>query len=169
MAQDGGVALGASVRTAAFGPGVEVALVCDQPARYRVGDDHVSAGPNDALLAPGQIVRVTPGSSDTSVAFAATGAATSCSVGENTKARINLLTKDAIPALNVNCRTDDPDPDAALQCRYLRGATFDVIGHLRQVQPARPRWMVLPRGPFDVCCHPGPGFECPRPIAKCKE
>ncbi|MEW5738076.1 MAG: hypothetical protein AB1938_04070 [Myxococcota bacterium] len=166
---DGGVALGASVRAQGFGLGVELAVVCDQSARYRVGNDLVTAGPTDALLEPGQIVRVTLAGSDTSVAFAATGAAANCSVGENSKARINLLTKDAIPQLNVNCRTDDPDPEAALQCQYLHGATFDLVGHLRHVQPARPRWMVIPRSPFDVCCHPGPGLGCPRPIVKCRE
>ncbi|MEW6433205.1 MAG: hypothetical protein AB1730_17005 [Myxococcota bacterium] len=166
---DGGVAVGPSVRLAAFGAGVEVAVVCDQPARYKLGGDTVSAGVDDALLGAGEIVRLTPGPTDTSVAFAATGAAARCSVGENTHARINLLTRDAIPQLNVNCRTDDPDEAAATQCRYLHGATFDVIGHLRHVQPARPRWMVIPRSPFDVCCHPGPGLDCPRPISKCKE
>ena len=74
----------------------------------------------------------------------------------------NLLTKDAIPELSIDCSPTDPNADKAQQCRDLRGATFDVIGHLRQVQPARPRWVVIPRDPDDVCCYPGPGLECPR-------
>lgn len=164
-----GIPVGASMRLAGFGAGVEVAIVCDQYARYRVGDDTVTAGAADALLEPGNVVRLTLGGTDTSVAFAAMGAAASCSVGENTRTRINTMTKDAIPQLNVNCRTDDPDSQAALQCQYLRGATFEVIGHLRHVQPARPRWMLIPRSPLDLCCHPGPGLQCPRPIAKCKQ
>lgn len=166
---DGGVPVAASVRTQAFGAGIEVAVVCDQPARFKVGDDLVTAGPGDALLAAGQVARVTISGNETSVAFVATGAAATCAVGENTKARINLLTRDALPQLNVNCREDDPDTEAAAQCQALHAATFDIIGHLRHVQPARPRWMVIPRSPFDVCCHPGPGLDCPRPVAKCKE
>jgi hypothetical protein len=169
VGQDGGAAPGASVRANTFGAGVEVALVCDQPARYRLGDAAVTAGPADALLSAGQILRVVPGATDSAVAFAAVGASARCAVGLNSRARLNLLTKDAIPQLNVNCRTDDPDDDAAAQCRALRGATFDVTGHLRHVQPARPRWLVIPRGPDDVCCHPGPGLECPKPLAKCQE
>lgn len=168
-AGDGGVGPGPSVRAPSFGAGVEVALVCDQPARYKLGDDTVTAGGSDALLAAGEIVRVTAGPTDSSVAFAAAAGEAHCTVGENSRAKINLLTKDAIPQLNVHCRTDDPDETAATQCKYLQGATFDVIGHLRHVQPARPRWMIIPRSPTDVCCHPGPGLDCPRPISKCKE
>lgn len=168
-AADGGVAPGPSVRAPTFGAGVALALVCDAPARYKLGDDTVTAGGSDALLAAGEIARVTAGPTDSSVAFAAAGGEAHCTVGENSRARINLLTKDAIPQLNVNCRLDDPDEAAAAQCRNLHGATFDVAGHLRHVQPARPRWMVIPRSPADVCCHPGPGLDCPRPISKCKE
>ena len=135
----------------------------------RLDDDTVTAGGSDALLAAGEIVRVTAGPTDSSVAFAAAAGEAHCTVGENSRAKINLLTKDAIPQLNVHCRTDDPDETAATQCKYLQGATFDVIGHLRHVQPARPRWMIIPRSPTDVCCHPGPGLDCPRPISKCKE
>jgi len=160
---------GASVRTTGFGAGVEVAIVCDHGARYRVGDNTVVAGPSDALLEPGQIVRTALGPTDTSVAFSATGDAAGCSVGLNTHARHNLTTKDAIPQLNVNCSEDDPDESVATQCKYLHGATFDLIGHLRHVQPARPRWMTIPRNALDVCCHPGPGLDCPRPIRKCNE
>lgn len=166
---DGGVAVGASVKAATYGAGIEVAVVCDQPARYKLGDDTVVAGAGDALLAAGQVVRVTAGATDSQVAFVSVGEEAHCSVGENSRAKINLLTKDAIPQLNVNCHVDDPDEAVATQCRNLHGATFDVTGHLRHVQPARPRWEIIPRSPADVCCHPGPGLECPKPIAKCTE
>lgn len=158
-----------SVRVPTFGAGVEVAVVCDRPARFRLGDDLVVAGPADGLLAQGAIERLTPTGGQTSIAFLAATDPARCWVGESSRARINLLTRDALPQLNVNCREDDPDADDAAQCQALHAATFDIIGHLRHIQPARPRWMVIPRSPFDVCCHPGPGLDCPRPVAKCTE
>ena len=42
------------------------------------------------------------------------------------------------------------------------------IGHLRQVQPARPRWVMLPRDQDDLCCHPAAGLSCPKPIKQCE-
>ena len=81
--------------------------------------------------------------------------------------RINVVTRDAIPDLQLDCNPTDSDADKAEQCRLLHAATFDVTGHLRQVQPARPRWIVLPRDVDDVCCSPGPGAQCPRPIKQC--
>lgn len=158
---------GAAVRAATFGPGVGVALVCDAPAHFRVGDDGATAEAGDPRLARGEVRRLTPGAGETQVSFIAEAGDARCWVGENSGGRINLITADALPQLNVDCREDDADADAAEQCRALRAATFDVTGHLRHVQPARPRWVVLPRGPDDVCCHPGPGLSCPRPISEC--
>jgi hypothetical protein len=50
----------------------------------------------------------------------------------------------------------------------MHSVTFDVVGHLRQIQPARPRWMVMPRDADDLCCHPGTDGQCPRPIKACQ-
>jgi hypothetical protein len=97
---------------------------------------------------------------------AANGTVT-CQVGPDARTRINIVTKDAVPDLVVGCREDDPDADRAQQCRFLHGATFDVVGHLRQVSAARPRWVVLPRDQDDLCCNPGPDMQCPRPIQPC--
>ena len=83
--------------------------------------------------------------------------------GEST----NTFSKDALPELLPDCRLDDPDAARAKQCQYLRGARFDVIGHLRHLQPGRPRWAILPRDADDICCRPGPGLECPRPVKPC--
>jgi hypothetical protein len=91
-----------------------------------------------------------------------------CHVAANTRTRILVMTRDAVPSLQVECREDDPDAEKATQCRNLHGATFDVTGHLRQITAARPRWMVSPRDADDVCCRPGVGLECPRPIKPCQ-
>lgn len=145
----------------------EVAITCSAPAHYKVGGPSVAATTADAQLAPGQIVRHTFGAGESAVAFVAVGADATCTVGINARTRINLITKDAIPELNPDCQEDDADEEKARQCRYLRAAEFDVVGHLRHVQPARPRWVVIPRAADDVCCYPGPGLECPRPIQPC--
>jgi hypothetical protein len=115
-------------------------------------------------------VRHTLAPGETKVAVVAEGAPVTdakCSIAINPRVRMNLVTKDAIPDLDPDCREDDPDADKALNCRALHGATFDVVGHLRQVQPARPRWVILPRDADDVCCRPAPGLGCPKPIKQC--
>ena len=119
------------------------------------------------MLAPGQIARYSFTGTDSSIAFQATTAQATCTVGLNARTRINLITKDAIPELEPDCDEADPDEARATQCKNLRGAEFNIIGHLRQAQPARPRWIVIPRYVDDVCCYPGPGLECPHPIKPC--
>lgn len=171
MLTDGGVPRTFSLT--GYGAGIEVAIICTAPTRFRptLQTDKRPIDANDRLLGANEIVRhsfALNGSENTVLFGADTSAPAQCSVGWNSKARINLVTKDALPELNPNCRTDDPDDDKAQQCRYLHAATFDVTGHLRHVQPARPRWLVLPRAPDDVCCHPGPGLQCPRPVKPCK-
>lgn len=164
---DGGVVANPSVRVNGYGGGTEVALVCDQPTRYHAGNGGVVVVDGDPLLEANVPVRYTFQGGETSVAFQATTVAGNCSVGINARTRINLITKDAIPELNPDCDENDADEAKATQCKNLRGSEFDVIGHLRHVQPARPRWVVLPRAPDDVCCYPGPGLECPKPIKRC--
>jgi hypothetical protein len=90
-----------------------------------------------------------------------------CTVSVNSRTRINVMTRDAIPDLQVDCDEHDADANKAQQCLNLHGATFDVVGHLKQVTAARPRWQVMPRDADDVCCRPGPGLECPKPIKSC--
>ncbi|MBL8949380.1 MAG: hypothetical protein JNK82_01295 [Myxococcaceae bacterium] len=146
-----------------------VALVCNFPAHYRFGDGTgVTAA--DPVIQSGQLVRYTLAPGETKVAVQAEGAPgldARCSISVDPRVRMNLVTKDAVPDLEPHCREDDPDAEAAANCRALHAATFDVIGHLRQVQPARPRWVVLPRDADDICCRPGPGLSCPKPIKQC--
>jgi hypothetical protein len=163
----GMVAPNPSARVSGYGPGYEVAITCSKATRYRVGDGNVVAGASDPSIEPGQIVRAVFGANDSAVAFQAVSEQASCTVGLNARTRINLQTRDAVPELEPDCDEADADPERARQCQYLRGAEFNIIGHLRQVQPARPRWVVIPRAPDDLCCYPGPGLECPRPIKPC--
>ncbi len=167
-ATDGGVAQNPSVRVDGYGPGIEVAITCDRATRYHVGPTTVVAAEGDAVLAANQVVRHAFADAETSVAFQAITEQATCSVGINARTRINLITKDAIPELNPDCDENDADATKAQLCHNLRGSEFDVIGHLRHVQPARPRWVVVPRAVDDVCCYPGPGLECPKPIKPCQ-
>ncbi len=168
LAADGGVE-NRVVRVDGYGLNQEVMVACDQDVAYRAGDSTVVAEATDAQLAGGHSTSVKFGANQTSVSLRALGTSPAkCWVGLNVKARINLLTKDAIPEINPDCREDDSDADRALQCKQLHAATFDVIGHARHVQPARPRWMVIPRSVDDVCCHPASGQACPKPIKACQ-
>ena len=166
-ANDAGQAANPSVLVTGYGAGTEVAVTCSKPAHYRVGDAAVVAAETDLPIAPGQTVRVGFSGTDSSIAFQAISEQASCTVGINAHTRINLITRDAVPELEPDCSEVDPDAERARQCQYLRGAEFDIIGHLRQAQPARPRWIVIPRAVDDLCCYPGPGMECPRPIRPC--
>jgi hypothetical protein len=148
----------------------QVRIWCNADVRYKFGDSSVAASAADTPLGKGVLLEHTFVGSESMVAFIANGAVTSgskCVVAQNTHTLINLVTKDAVPDLKPDCRLDDPDAAAAEQCRYLRAATYDIVGHLRHVQPARPRWMIMPRDADDVCCHPGPGMPCPRPLKVC--
>ncbi len=164
---DAGVPQNPSVRVGGYLAGQEVAITCSQAARYHVGGTDVVATDVDGLVAPGQIVRHTFAANESAVAFQAITAEARCTVGINARTRINLITRDAVPELEPDCNEADPDAERAQQCKNLRGSEFDIIGHLRQAQPARPRWIVIPRAPDDLCCYPGPGLECPRPIKPC--
>ena len=170
---DGGVATPVKVTglvvdtTKGYEDRASIAAACDVPVHYRLGDDSVVAVATDPVLPAKTPLTVRMAAGQTAIAFARVNASGSCSVSYNPHMRINLLTKDAVPELSVDCSPTDPNAEKAQQCRDLQGATFDVIGHLRQVQPARPRWMVIPRDPDDICCYPGAGLECPKPIKPC--
>jgi hypothetical protein len=138
------------------------------PVRWRLGDNTVVAADTDPLLEARTVFKFRSAPGQDSISLRPTTASGRCYAAINPRTRINLQTKDAIPELNPDCRTDDPNPEAARQCAFTQGATYDVIGHLKQVQPARPRWMVIPRDPDDMCCYPGPGLECPRPLRPCR-
>lgn len=166
------IALGATAarNATAYAEGTPVAIACSAPAHYRFGDGTL-ADATDPVLLPGLVVNHLLAPGETKVAVVAEGTAPAgakCSIALNPRARINLITKDAIPDLQPDCRDDDADADKAATCRALHAATFDVVGHLRHVQPARPRWVILPRDADDVCCHPGPGLSCPKPIKQCE-
>ena len=167
----------ASARTAsALEAGAMVNLWCEQDAYVRFGGTSVAATREDTLLPARTRREVVLKAGEGSVAFLADGPvvttpgqkAPRCYVGRNSHSRVLLITKDAVPDLKVDCSETDSDPERARQCRFLHGATYDVVGHLRQVQAARPRWMVMPRDADDLCCHPGPGLECPRPLKACQ-
>ncbi|MBI5543197.1 MAG: hypothetical protein HY901_04875 [Deltaproteobacteria bacterium] len=67
--------------------------------------------------------------------------------------RINVSTRDAIPEL---------DPREFGKPEYA-GCRVDITGILRQVQAARPRWLILARDEQDVCCRAESGSKCPTP------
>lgn len=151
--------------------GDELLLFCTAPVRWKAGDASVVATSADALLPAGTLARHMLTGAETNLAVIAEGtpgAGASCTLSVDTRTRLNIVTKDAIPELNPDCDEADADPVAAEQCRFFRGATYDVVGHLRHLQPGRPRWVILPRDPDDVCCHPGPGLACPKPIKPCQ-
>lgn len=164
---DGGPTVNPTVRVNNYVAGNEVVITCNQPTRYKIGVGGTVVSDTDPLIAADEMIRYTFQGVETSVAFQATTTASTCSVGINAHTRINMITKDAIPELDPDCDENDSDAAKAQQCRNLRGSEFDVIGHLRHAQPARPRWVVIPRAVDDVCCYPGPGLECPKPIQRC--
>ncbi len=165
---DGGVVQRFVRLPIAVPPGNEAVVACDAPVHYRVGDATVTVSEADPVLPPNEPRRFTLGATDTFAAALAPDRAASCAISWNGKARINVVTKDAIPELQPDCSPTDEDAEKARQCALIREATFDVTGHLRHVQPGRPRWSILPRDPDDVCCYPGPKGECPRPLKPCK-
>jgi hypothetical protein len=158
---------------------VQVSVFCDLDTYLRAGDTNVTAANTDVLLPARTRKDLVLPNGQGFVAFLAkqlpppstetpAPPAPRCYVSRNTHTRMLLTTKDAVPDLKVDCDEKDADADRAQQCRYLHGATFDVVGHLRHVQAARPRWMVLPRDVDDLCCYPGPDLQCPRPIKPCE-
>ncbi|MBE2254402.1 MAG: hypothetical protein IAE78_33045 [Myxococcus sp.] len=153
---------------AGFEAGTYAVAVCDVPVRWRLGDASTAADDSDPLLDARTVLKFRLPAGKDSISLRPTAASGRCYAAINPRARLNVHTTDAIPQLNPNCRLDDPDPAAAERCRNTRGATYDIVGHLKQVQPARPRWIVIPRDPDDICCYPGPGLECPRPLSSCR-
>ena len=150
--------------------GVRIVIACEDRARYKLGDATVQAGPQDALLLPHTPVYRTVQAGETSIAFVAEGAPAAnarCSVGLDPDLHINLMVKDAVPELHPDCDPQDTDAARARQCQLLRDATYDVVGHLRHLQPGRPRWLVIPRDVRDLCCYPGALGECPKPVKPC--
>jgi len=149
-----------------YSAGARLNVACDGYVRIKFGDGTVQAGDGDAIVQPHDVVVHTLTGTETTVALKAMSGETRCTVSQDLGLRANLITKDAIPELKPACSEDDPD--YGMECKKLHAATFDVIGHLKQVQPGRPRWSVYPRDVSDVCCHPGGGFlDCPRPIKPC--
>jgi len=144
-----------------------IVVACDVPVHYRLGDDSVVAVSTDERLAAKQVLKVRLATGQSAIAFQAAEGAGQCNISINNHMRLNVITKDALPELTIDCSVDDANAERATQCRSLRGATYDMVGHLRQVQPARPRWMVIPRDPDDVCCYPAAGLKCPRPVKPC--
>lgn len=164
------VAISSTPAKVSYGPGTELRVFCDTAVRVNFSDGTVNPGPADTLLPEDTLLEHRFDAAAPTIGLVADSDFTStshCVVAPNTHTRINLVTKDAIPELEPDCLTDDPDPEAAEQCRALRGARFDVVGHLRHLQPGRPRWVVMPRDVDDVCCWPGPGLSCPKPIKPC--
>ncbi len=164
---------GASRKTPiGYDTGTQVSVWCEEAAHVRFGDTTVTASTQDELLPARQRKDVVTSANGGFVAFLAQttpeGQAPRCHVAANTHTRMLLITRDAVPDLRVDCDENDTDAERARQCRFLHGATYDVVGHLRQVQAARPRWMVMPRDADDLCCHPGVGLECPKPVQPCK-
>ncbi len=159
-----------SVIAQGYESGAQLYVWCDAPVRVKLGDANVVAGPADPLLQAKTLLErvLKPGESHVAVIAEGTPPPNArCTVAQNPHTRINVVTKDAVPELEPDCRTDDADAERARQCRFFRNARYDVVGHLRHLQPGRPRWVVLPRDADDICCRPGPGLECPRPIKRC--
>jgi hypothetical protein len=163
--------------TTAYAAGVKVNLWCDLDTYYRVGDSTVTASTTDTKLPARTFTDITFASGKDFVAVLSavptpapdsTTPAPRCYLAHNPGTRILLTTKDAVPDLRVECNENDADAERAQQCRLLHSVTFDVVGHLRQIQPGRPRWMVMPRDAEDLCCHPGTDGQCPRPIKACQ-
>ncbi|MBI3184808.1 MAG: hypothetical protein HYZ28_21940 [Myxococcales bacterium] len=154
-----------------YAPLARVNVWCDAAVRMAAGDGNVVATASDTPIPKGTVTEVAFKGAQTHLAFIADGdpgPSARCVVAQKTHTRINIVTKDAVPELVPDCRTDDQNADRAAACQALRAATFDVTGHLRHLQPGRPRWVILPRDADDICCHPGPGLSCPRPIKPCQ-
>jgi hypothetical protein len=160
----------AGTTTASTQGSVVAAIWCDTDVHYKFGDATAIASGADFALAANQVEYAFVPNGTTRLAIVADDPAVTgktCSVSQSTRTRFNVTLKDAVPTLKPRCNVDDPNPEAAAECRNLLGASYDIVGHLRHVQPARPRWMVLPRDKDDICCRPGPGLQCPKPIEPC--
>ncbi|SEL98087.1 hypothetical protein SAMN05444354_110111 [Stigmatella aurantiaca] len=157
--------------TVANGP-ARVNVWCDTPVKVKFGARTVAATAGDTALAARTNLAHTMASTEQYVAVIADGAISGrgeCHVSLDSRTRINIMTRDAIPELRVDCNESDADAGKARQCRLLRAATYNITGHLKQVNAARPRWVINPRDADDLCCFPGPEGECPSPIKTCPD
>lgn len=88
-------------------------------------------------------------------------AACPCGPGSLRYAAANLCTaadEQADPRCKAGtCKPQSPQSSLAL----------DIVGNLRQVQAARPRWMVVARDALDVCCHQPAVGQCPPGLSIC--
>jgi hypothetical protein len=148
----------------------QIRVWCDTPVRVKFGPSGVVATAEDFPLAAKARLDHTLTGNELYAAFIADGDISGqgqCFVAINSRTRVNIVTRDAVPDLVVDCSETDKDAERARQCRLLHAATYNVTGHVRQVSAARPRWMVLPRDVDDICCFPGQEGECPKPIKPC--
>lgn len=157
---------GTAMTTGVNGQG-QARVWCDTPVHVAFGPASVQATASDfALAARARLDHPLTGN-ELYVSFLADETPGNCYVALNSRTRINIITRDAVPDLQVDCNEQDADTERARQCKLLHTATFNVVGHMKQVTAARPRWIVAPRDVDDICCFPGPEAECPRPIKQC--
>ncbi|MBF5041432.1 hypothetical protein FGE12_03470 [Aggregicoccus sp. 17bor-14] len=164
------VTAGTPARTTTFWPaGSQLRVWCNVPVHVAFGQSAVTATVDDALLEANTRLEHLVDSSGGYVSFLADGttaADSACWVGANSHTRISVLTRDAAPELKPDCDDSGSTAEAA-NCRALRAATYDITGHLKQIQAGRPRWLVTPRDVDDICCYPGKGLSCPKSIKAC--
>ncbi len=165
------VVANSAVHNRAYPVGTDLRFYCNTDVRLAFGGPNLVADDENSVVVPANTRfdhTLTEG--QTNVAIKGEGplaADPHCRIGRNPRTRINVVTKDAVPELMPDCDEADPNPERASECRNLRGATYDVVGHLRQLQPGRPRWVIQPRDKDDLCCRPGDGLSCPKPLRQC--
>src|SRR5690606_18868917 len=150
--------------------GLEAVVWCNQDVHYAFGTG-AAATTADPILPAGQRLDHKVAGANGTLSILGTGEAADnarCTDAQIPRTHIIVITRDSVPDLEPDCEPNDADAERATQGRAIRGATFDIVGHLKHIQPASPRWGVIPRDANDICCHPGPGLECPRPIKTCQ-
>lgn len=165
------VVANSAVHNKAYPVGTDLRFFCNTDVRLAFGGPAVVADENSVLVPANTRFDHTMLAGETNVAIKGEGTLAAdplCQIGRNARTRINVVTKDAVPELLPDCDEADPNAERAAECRNLRGATYDVQGHLRQLQPGRPRWVIQPRDKDDICCRPGPGLSCPKPLQQCE-
>lgn len=168
------VKAGTAVTSSTYIVGSPLRVWCDTPVRYKFGPRGTLASATDAQLPARTLLEQTLTGNQGVVSVIRDGAVDAgaegvCYVSVNTRTRMNVVTRDAVPELVIDCNEQDADAEKARQCTLLRAARFDVVGHLKQVTAARPRWTVTPRDADDLCCRPGKDLECPKPIKQCAQ
>lgn len=163
-----------AVTSIAYVVGAPLRVWCDTAVRVKFGPRGTVATASDTPLPARTLLERPLTGNEGVVSFLMDGEKDpagqgQCHVAVNSRTRMNVVTRDAVPDLVVDCSEDDADAEKARQCRNLHGARFDVVGHLKQVTAARPRWTVTPRDADDLCCRPGKDLECPKPIKQCAQ